>query len=128
MTATRRTDPAIEMDALPPVDFVLLSHVHEDHFERRLDRSLPVVTTPHAATGLTSKGFRAARGLKTWEPLTVTKGRSRVRVTPLPGQHGPGIASNMLPFVMGSLLEFENGRGEIAFRLYVTARRILAAG
>jgi hypothetical protein len=45
MTAARRTDPALELEALPPIDFVLLSHMHEDHFdrevERRVDHSLP---------------------------------------------------------------------------------------
>ena len=74
MTAARRTDPALELEALPPIDFVVLSHMHEDHFdrevERRLDLSLPIVTTPHAAADLTSKGFRAAKALNTWEPLT----------------------------------------------------------
>jgi L-ascorbate metabolism protein UlaG (beta-lactamase superfamily) len=77
MTAPRRTDPALELEALPPVDFVVLSHMHEDHFdrevERRLDRGLPIVTTPHAAADLTAKGFRAAWALKTWEALTVSK-------------------------------------------------------
>ncbi len=84
MTAARRTDPALELEALPPIDFVLLSHMHEDHFdrevERKLDHSLPIVTTPHAAADLTSKGFRAAKALNTWEPLTVTKGGALVRV------------------------------------------------
>src|SRR3954462_11392676 len=66
MTAIRLTDPALELEALPPVDFVVLSHMHEDHFdrevERKLDRGLPVVITPHAAADLGSRGFRAARG------------------------------------------------------------------
>jgi L-ascorbate metabolism protein UlaG (beta-lactamase superfamily) len=40
MTAARRTDPALELEALPPIDFVLLSHMHEDHFDREVDRSV----------------------------------------------------------------------------------------
>src|SRR5207248_1764113 len=55
-TATRGTDPALELDALPPVDCVLLSHLHEDHFdrevERRLDKALPIVTAPQAGHDL----------------------------------------------------------------------------
>jgi L-ascorbate metabolism protein UlaG (beta-lactamase superfamily) len=99
MTAARRTDPALELEALPSIDFVVLSHMHEDHFdrevERRLDQSLPIVTTPHAAADLTSKGFRAAKALNTWEPLTVTKGGARVRVRAMPGVHAPGaVAKN----------------------------------
>ena len=124
MTAGRRTDPALELEALPPIDFVLLSHMHEDHFdrevERKLDHNLPIVTTPHAAADLTSKGFRAAKALNTWEPLTVTKGGARVRVRAMPGAHASGAVAKMLPPVMGSLLEFENSRGEVAFRAYIT--------
>jgi L-ascorbate metabolism protein UlaG (beta-lactamase superfamily) len=52
MTAARRTDPALELEALPPIDFVLLSHMHED---------LPIVTTPHAAADLTSRAFPRQR-------------------------------------------------------------------
>jgi L-ascorbate metabolism protein UlaG (beta-lactamase superfamily) len=36
MTAARRTDPALEQ-VLPPIDFVLLSHMHEDHFDREVE-------------------------------------------------------------------------------------------
>ena len=121
MTATRRTDPALELEALPPVDLVVLSQMHEDHF----DRGLPIVTTPHAAADLTSKGFRAAKALSTWETLTVTKGGARVRITSTPGAHGPGFLAKMLPDVMGSLLEFENARGESAFRIYITGDTLL---
>jgi hypothetical protein len=34
--------------------------------------------------------------------------------------HGPGAVAKMLPPVMGSLIEFENARGEVAFRIYIT--------
>jgi hypothetical protein len=58
--------------------------MHEDNFdrevERKLDHSLPIVTTPHAAADLTSNGFCAAKALNTWEPLTITNGGARVRV------------------------------------------------
>ena len=106
MTAARRTDPALELEALPPIDFVLLSHMHEDHFdrevERKLDWSLPIVTTPHAAADLTSKGFRAAEALNVWEPLTVTNDGARCRVRAMPGAHASGVIAKMLPPVMGS--------------------------
>jgi L-ascorbate metabolism protein UlaG (beta-lactamase superfamily) len=129
MTAARRTDPALELGSLPPIDFVLLSHMHEDHFdrevERLLDRSLPIVTTPHGAAELTSMGFRAAKALNTWEPLTVTKGSARVGVRAMPGAHASGAVAKMMPPVMGSLLAFENSSGEVAFRTYITGDTIL---
>jgi L-ascorbate metabolism protein UlaG (beta-lactamase superfamily) len=124
MTAARRTDPALELEALPSIDFVLFSHMHEDHFdrevERKLDRNLPIITTPHGAADLTSNGFRAAKALNTWEPLTVTKGGARVRVRAMPAAHASGVIAKTLPLVMGSLLEFENSHGDVAFRTYIT--------
>src|ERR687890_1775559 len=54
--AKRRTDPAIEPTQLPDLDAIVLSHLHGDHWDRiataRLDRALPVLTTPHAARRL----------------------------------------------------------------------------
>src|SRR3954470_17849455 len=60
MTSRRRTEPAIDIGQLPRVDFVLLSHLHGDHFdqvaEARLDKATPILTTPHAAARLRTKG------------------------------------------------------------------------
>src|SRR3954467_1324363 len=51
LTSERPTEPALDIEQLPPVDFVILSHYHGDHFDRiaeeRLDRSLPILTTKH---------------------------------------------------------------------------------
>ncbi|MBD0361015.1 MAG: MBL fold metallo-hydrolase, partial [Nitrososphaeraceae archaeon] len=44
---TRLTNPAINIEQLPPLDIVILSHFHGDHFDqvavRDLDKSLPIV-------------------------------------------------------------------------------------
>jgi L-ascorbate metabolism protein UlaG (beta-lactamase superfamily) len=54
--ATRLTNPAMDIHALPPIDLVVLSHIHGDHFdqlaERELNKALPIVTTDEAAKGL----------------------------------------------------------------------------
>jgi L-ascorbate metabolism protein UlaG (beta-lactamase superfamily) len=59
--ATRRTNPAMEIAELPPLDLVLLSHFHGDHFdqvaEQQLDKALPIVTTNEAAKELRERGF-----------------------------------------------------------------------
>ena len=56
MWTRRRTDPALTIDELPPLDAVLLSHLHGDHFDRvasrRLPRDLAIVTNPQARRGL----------------------------------------------------------------------------
>jgi L-ascorbate metabolism protein UlaG (beta-lactamase superfamily) len=109
MTTRRLKDPAIEFDDLPPLDLVLLSHFHGDHFDRiaeeRLDRNLPIVTTPEAAGTLQGLGFRAARGLDPWERHEPGGGTGTVRITALPARHAPSVLAVALPDVMGSLLE-----------------------
>jgi glyoxylase-like metal-dependent hydrolase (beta-lactamase superfamily II) len=50
---TRLTDPACGLADLPPLDFVLLSHFHGDHFDQAaedgLDKKLPIVTVRQSA-------------------------------------------------------------------------------
>lgn len=122
--SARRTNPAIEMEELPPLDFVVLSHLHEDHFDRmveqKLNKDLPIVTTNHASDGLKEKGFNSPHGLNTWETLNVVKGDAQIRITSMPGRHGPGALAAMLPPVMGSMLEFQTPAGKTGFRLYIT--------
>lgn len=110
--STRLTDPAMEIEDLPPIDLVLLSHFHGDHFDQvaqaRLDKSLPVVTTPQARDQLHELGFSAALGLDTWDTVTLHKGDRRLRITSCPGRHGPGITDLVLPDVMGSMLQADD--------------------
>lgn len=48
VTGTRLTDPAMELEELPGLDAVLLSHYHADHFdqvvEAKLRRNLPIIS------------------------------------------------------------------------------------
>ena len=121
---TRLTDPAIEIADLPPLDFVLLSHFHGDHFdevaEAELDKALPIVTTPPSAKELNERGFHNTHALDTWESLTVEKGDARLRITATPGKHGPALVDLVLPDVMGSVLEFSTTNGAARFRTYIT--------
>ena len=138
LSTTRLTDPAMEIDDLPALDLVVLSHYHGDHFdhvaEERLDRALPIITTPDAADTLAQKGFFSARSLDTWQTHQVTKAGTNVRVTAMPGQHAPGALTIALPQVMGSLLEFSSrgasaGRdGSADLRLYITGDTIVYEG
>ena len=122
--ATRRTEPACQLEDLPPFDFVLLSHLHEDHFdrevERRLPRETPIVTTPKAARALKRRGFHTAKGLDPWESVELAHGESRLRITSMPGRHGPMVVHRALPPVMGSMLEFGHARHGLLLRLYVS--------
>ncbi|MCU1233243.1 MAG: L-ascorbate metabolism protein UlaG, beta-lactamase superfamily [Candidatus Solibacter sp.] len=122
--STRLTDPSVSFDELPPVDLVLLSHLHEDHFDKlvqkRLRRDMPIFTTESAARTLGSRGFTRTYPMRTWDSAAIRKGSASLRITSLPGTHGPLLASALLPAVMGSMLEFRNRRDGEEYRVYVS--------
>ena len=125
LLSQRLTNPAVEIEDLPPLDLVVLSHLHGDHFDRvaeeKLDKTLPIITTPHAARYLEGKGFRPLEGLRTWESMSVRKGDARLRITAMPGTHAPGPLRKVLPPVMGSMLEFGDAdEGGTRLRLYIS--------
>ena len=119
----RLTNPAIDIDALPPIDLVILSHLHEDHFDKlvqqRLARDTPIVTTRESAGRLERLGFTRRYPLATWATLDVIKGDDQVRITAMPGRHGPPLGALMLPSVMGSMLDFTSKAGA-AYRMYIS--------
>jgi L-ascorbate metabolism protein UlaG (beta-lactamase superfamily) len=119
----RLRDPSLQpLEHITP-DAVLLSHLHGDHFDRaaqqRLPATLPIITTPQARRRLVRRRFETVHGLPTWESYEWTRDRERLRVTAVPGRHGPGLVDKLLPDVMGSVLELEVD-GRRALTLYVT--------
>ncbi len=133
LTSKRLKDPALTPSELPDLDAVVLSHLHGDHWDRvataRLDRGLPVLTTPHAARRLQGlRGFHRATGIRTWESHTLFKDGSTLTVTSLPGMHAPGLLGRLLPPVMGSLLEFGDATGNVAQRIYLTGDTLMYDG
>jgi len=128
MHSTRLTDPAMEIGDLPPLDLIVLSHFHGDHFdqvaERELDKSIPIVTTREAAIELQERGFRQAKAMETWSSVSVEKGDLRLRITSMPGRHGPLLSEIIMPEVMGSMLEFEISGGH-RYRLYITGDTLI---
>ncbi|GHD87552.1 MBL fold metallo-hydrolase [Streptomyces naganishii] len=134
LTSRRLTEPALDVMDLPPLDVVVLSHLHGDHWDHRasrhLDRSVPVVTTTHAARRLrTLRGFGRAGGLHTWESCTFRQGASQVRITALPGRHSLNpVLGRLLPPVMGSMLEFGPRDGEVRLRLYISGDTLVYDG
>ncbi|KAL2061478.1 hypothetical protein VTL71DRAFT_6855 [Oculimacula yallundae] len=111
VTGTRITNPAIDLHEIPPIDVVLLSHYHADHFdemvEKSLRRDLPIITTPHAKSHLAHKegeneAFTAVYELDTFDSMIVdiksaTADKIKaLKVTAMPGKHVP-------PGVLGTL-------------------------
>ncbi|CAL9590804.1 hypothetical protein SUDANB106_05239 [Streptomyces sp. enrichment culture] len=134
LLSRRLKEPALRVTDLPPdLDAVVLSHLHGDHWDRvarrNLPRSLPIVTTPHASRRLQGlHGFSRATGLPTWHDHVLVRGGSQVRITALPGRHGPGPVDFLLPPVMGSLLEFGDPGGAVRLRLYISGDTLMFPG
>jgi L-ascorbate metabolism protein UlaG (beta-lactamase superfamily) len=120
----RLTDPAVDIRDLPPLDLIVLSHFHGDHFdhvaERDLKKSTPIVTTQTAARELAKRGFENIRPLTNWGSIMIEKGEARLRITAMPGRHAPRLIHLALPDVMGSMLEFQSASGVGKFRIYIT--------
>jgi len=124
LTAERLTNPAINLEQLPPIDLVVLSHMHEDHFDKlvqeRLDKNTPIVTTREGAEALAKIGFKRTFGLSTWDSIAVEKGDARLRITAAPGRHGKVGMQALLPSVMGSVLDFGPDTATPSYRMYIS--------
>jgi len=118
----RLTEPAMQPSQLPPLDAVVLSHLHGDHFDRvarrGLDRRVPVFSTPQAARRLSQWGFDA-HAMRTWEQHELTRGDERLQVESVPGIHARGLMGRLLPPVMGSVLTHTSAGGD-QHRVYIT--------
>ncbi|MFF8937222.1 MBL fold metallo-hydrolase [Streptomyces paradoxus] len=122
------------MHELPRLDGVALSHMHGDHWDRRvrrhLDHTVPILTTPHAARRLvTVHGFHRTAGLRTWKALTLQRDGVRGTVTALPARHaGHAVLRGLLPPVTGSMLEFRPADGPPRMRLYISSETLVHDG
>lgn len=109
VTAQRKTNPAVDLHELPAIDCILLSHYHEDHFDRLVEKSLnrkfDIITTPHAKDCLTNgskdEPFQCVHDLNFFESMMLhieqknpaqAGGYGKVpaiKVTGMPGRHVP---------------------------------------
>lgn len=93
----RRHAPPLSLDALPEIDFVLLSHNHYDHLDKKT-----VLALAKKQKGITwivplglKKWFSKHRienvyELKWWESLEFQKEKAKVSITATPSQHFSG--------------------------------------
>ncbi|OKH71391.1 beta-lactamase [Mycobacterium sp. SWH-M5] len=127
--ARREVEPACQIADLPPIDLVVLSHYHGDHFDdvaaQQLDKNLPIVSTADAVDKLKALGFERGHALATWESLEVHKGDATLTITAMPAKHATDDAVDaMLMPVNGHLLDFSRN-GEQLYRLYITGDTML---
>ncbi|OAL06629.1 Metallo-hydrolase/oxidoreductase [Phaeosphaeriaceae sp. SRC1lsM3a] len=119
VSATRQTNPAVDLEELPRIDVIFLSHYHEDHFDKevesKLRRDIPIVTTPHAKECLEGKSvvegaFTNVHALDFWESLVLEveegdgkKKRAAVKITGMPGKHVPPGPLNVANDILGAV-------------------------
>lgn len=129
VSAKRLLGPALAFDQLPPVDAVLVSHMHDDHFDRKtqqmLARSMPVVANLRVATQLKDGGMLNTLGLRPWQRVDVVKGESSIAITSIPARHGPAWLSALLPEGMGAMLDMRDASGR-SFRLYISGDTVVS--
>jgi L-ascorbate metabolism protein UlaG (beta-lactamase superfamily) len=103
----KTTGPAIEPEALEPIDVVLLSHEHHsDNLDPAgrefLPRAARVLTTVQGAERLGGNAI----GLEPWSSAEVERpGAGAVTVTAVPAQHGPDGTDHLTGPVIGFILE-----------------------
>ena len=125
LSSRRLLEPSMQPGDLPPLDLILLSHLHGDHWDRvarrGLDRDVPIWTTPQARRRLHRQGFGRAEDLHTWGRRVLRRGPESLTVTAAPGAHGPGLARHLLPPVMGSVLQYRaDPTADPAVTVYIT--------
>ena len=59
------------------------------------------------------------RSLSDWQTHELTSGTTTLRITSVPGVHGPGLLGRVLPPVMGSVLELVRDGG-VSWRAYIS--------
>jgi L-ascorbate metabolism protein UlaG (beta-lactamase superfamily) len=88
MLVHRKIAPGVDLDALPEIDCVLISHAHLDHLDtpslRRIGEQAAVIAPPGAATALPRIPFRKIAPLLAWESIE----QDGMRITAVPVRHG----------------------------------------
>lgn len=86
----RITPPSLTADQIPPLQAVLLSHLHIDHFDRptlrRLPRDTEVLVPPGAGSYLHLIGQDRKQALEFWKPIQ----RGGLTITAVPVRHAGG--------------------------------------
>lgn len=132
IVSQRRTEPSMQPRELPPLDAVVLSHLHGDHFDRiarrELSKEMPILTTEQAARQLAKTGFRNPVGLPTWSSETLTRDDAKLTVTAVPARHARGPVNALLPPVMGSMVEYVRAADAAPLRIYISGDTIMHGG
>jgi L-ascorbate metabolism protein UlaG (beta-lactamase superfamily) len=111
----RLTEPALRVRDLPPIDLVLLSHAHFDHFDTRTLHALPrradLITALHTRDILRFKSFRSKTELRWGEEIELRRDSGALRVRAFPVRHwGARLRTDTYRGYNGYVLEREGHR------------------
>lgn len=154
VTGTRVTNPSVDLEQLPRIDAVLLSHYHADHFDQKVEaslrRDLPIISTPHARKHLHDGKDDAERFshvfdldffenmiVKVQSPASTQTETPAISVTGMPGKHVPNgplsVANDLLgavPPTNGWMIELghdsaDAGGFRSGYRIYISGDTLL---
>jgi L-ascorbate metabolism protein UlaG (beta-lactamase superfamily) len=112
--------PALEIDELPKIDIILLSHAHFDHFDLQtlhcFDKDTSVISAPCTRDLLRWTRFRDVTELRWNERKTLGKAAGRIDIVAFPVKH------------WGARKQRDTYRGYNGYLLERNSRRILFAG
>lgn len=116
----RLTAPALDISELPPVDLILLSHAHFDHFDwrtlRRFDSRPQVVTAPRTRDLLRWTRLRQITELRWHEEVQIKTNCGSLGVKAIPVNH------------WGARLQRDTYRGYNGYSLEHKGRRVIFTG
>lgn len=89
----RHVRPGIEAQDLPLLDFIGVSHNHDDHCQQKVVKFLadnqPFAMVPkNFGSFFTSEGYANVKDTTWWETVTLKKEGKEVKITSIPAQHG----------------------------------------
>jgi L-ascorbate metabolism protein UlaG (beta-lactamase superfamily) len=83
----RHIEPGIPFKKLPKIDAIIISHEHDDHFDKatlkKFDKNIPIIIPEGLKHGITKLGFKDIRGLKWWEKTEI----GELKITAAPTKH-----------------------------------------
>jgi L-ascorbate metabolism protein UlaG (beta-lactamase superfamily) len=116
----RLTAPALQFHELPPIDLILLSHAHFDHFDLRtlrcFSKSTTVITARDTSDLLRHTRFRNVTELDWGEAKTFKTATGEIKVSALPVSH------------WGARKRRDTYRGYNGYLLERNGRRIIFSG
>lgn len=116
----RLTAPALQVEELPPIDLVLLSHAHFDHLDtrtlHRLPRTADVITAPRTLDLLRWTRFKSRTELRWGETTEVRRPAGGLSVRAFRVRH------------WGARLQYDDYRGYNGYVLERNGQRIIFGG